>query len=434
MWSFCRGLRRAGLLFAAILLVFAGVGCGRPVDVLQLYHDGLQAAAAGDRARLLECIESLPSDDDATPLRAVLRGHLHCLDNKPRLALLEFSLGNRDARTREESWFQAGRLSYAAKQYAESLALFRQVLVWNADRLEAHQLMAAACYDIGAMEQAIGSLKEVQRLRPDDFRPYHMEASILQDFERFGDAELAWREAGARVPGDSRTSDEVHAGWGDCLVRLRKYEAALDVLSKAGDWPDVLARRAQAKFALRRFEEARADAAAALVRQPRHSDASVVLAQIEEREGLTDAAIARLLEVVQESPMELPPVLRLADLLAAAGRVDESLKYRGRAGEIAELRATFSRLHQSAVRDLTNADLRLQLAETADKLGQPAMAAAWYAAALGMAPGDAGIQERWQSFLSRNPDYAAAAAAPAAGDAGTVGGSAAAGSGRKSDF
>jgi Tfp pilus assembly protein PilF len=170
----------------------------------------------------------------------------------------------------------------------------------------------------------------------------------------------------------------------------------------------VLARKAQASFALRKFDAARTHAAAALAQQPLQPDAAVVMAQIEEREGKTPAAIDRLLQVVEAAPMELPPLLRLADLLAAAGRTEESLTYRGRAGEIAELRAAFSRLHQAAVRDLTDASLRLQLAETADKLRQPQMAAAWYAAALGMAPGDARIQEQWQSFLSRHPEYAAA--------------------------
>ncbi|MGV2335590.1 MAG UNVERIFIED_CONTAM: tetratricopeptide repeat protein [Planctomycetaceae bacterium] len=210
----CRLLCAVPLTVALLSLTVSGCSSS---DSQQLYHDGLKAARAADRQRLLECIQSLPDDDSVAPVRAVLRGHLHCLDNKPRLALLEFSLGNRDERTREESWFQAGKLSYEAKQYAEALALFRQVIQWNADRLEAHQLMAAACYDIGAMEQAIGSLKEVMRLQPDDFRPRHMEASILQDFERFGDAELAWREAAARVPPESTASEEVHAGWGIAL-------------------------------------------------------------------------------------------------------------------------------------------------------------------------------------------------------------------------
>ncbi|MFM8476593.1 MAG: tetratricopeptide repeat protein [Planctomycetaceae bacterium] len=419
---------------AALLLWALCSGCGQRVDSEQLYRDGLQAAASGNRDNLVVCLDSLPDDDSSAPLKSVLRGHLHCLDNKPRLALLEFSLANRDQRTREESWFQAGRLSYEAKQYAEALALLRQVVEWNPDRLEAHQLLAAASYDIGAMEQAIGSLKQVMRLRPDDFRPWHMEASILQDFERFGDAEMSWREAASRVPAGSAASDEVHAGWGDCLVRLRKYDAALQALSRARDWPDVLARRAQAEFALRQFAAARADAVAAIAQKPLHPDATVVLAQIEEREGLTDAAIDRLRQVVKAAPMELPPLLRLADLLAATGRVDESLTFRTRAGEIAELRATFSKLHQAAVRDLTDADLRLQLAETADKLKQPQMAAAWYAAALGMAPRDARIQDQWQSFLSRHPEFAPNPPSSAAAASEVTGNSHAAETKQPSDF
>ncbi len=411
--------RWRGKAIAKMLLILA-FGCTQPVEPMTVYRQGVVAASDGNQTVLTQCLDQLPELPDHEPIRSMLQGHLYRLQNRPQMALREFSRANQDVRTREDSYFEAARLSYELKQFADAIKLLRQVIEWNPDRIEAHRLLAAACYDIGAMDEAINSLEEVIRRTPDDFRPHYMKATILQDFERFGDAETAFREAASRVPGDSRVDDEVRLGWGDCLIRLRKYDEAIKALENAGDWPDVLAKRSQAQFALRRFEEARASAAAALSRQPVHPDASVVMAQLEEREGKTDDAIRRLEEVAKQYPMELPPLLRLADLLAAAGRTEESLKIRSRSGELADLRAQFSKAHQDAVRDLTNASLRLQLAQIADKLGEYQLAAGWYLAAVGMAPNDAAILNQWNSFLHRHPEFSPTTAASATSGGQTV--------------
>lgn len=390
--------------FARLVLMLSLCGCSQPSKPMALYLEGKAAAEDGDEAALNRCLAELPELPENEPVRAMLKGHLYRLQNRPQKAIREFSRANQDIRTREDSYFEASRLSYQSKQFSDVIKLLRQVIKWNPDRIEAHRLLAAAYYDIGAMEQAISSLEEVVRIAPDDFRPHYMKATILQDFERFGDAEEAFKEAVSRVPEDTRVSDEVRLGWGDCLVRLRRYDEALRALENAGEWPDVLARRAQANFALRRFEDARLSATAALREQPLHLDASVVMAQLEERDGSMDEAIRRLREVSEKYPMELPPLLRLADLLASAGRTEESLQIRNRSGEIAELRAQFSKAHQEVVRDLTNVSLRLQLAQLADKLGDHQLAAGWYLAAVGMAPQDASILNQWHSFLKRHPD------------------------------
>lgn len=405
--------RRLNNFFCGLTIILVPVvGCSKDPDPLSVYQRGLSAAAAGDRAALSESVEAIPNRSDMDPMRSILRGHLYRLDNNHSKALLEFSRANRDERTREESYFQGGRLLYESNQYSEALLLLRQVIAWNPDNIEAHRLVAAACYDIGAMEQAIGSLEEVSRRQPDDFRPHYMKATILHDFERFGDAELAFRDASTRALQNSVAKQEVHAGWGDCLIRLRKYEEALNALVDAGDWPDVLASRAQACFSLRRFDEAQAYASAALEKRPDHAQASVVMAQLEERSGKLEEAIARLKIVVSKHSMDLPPILRLADLLAAAGRSEESLQFRNKAGEIAELRSQFSKAHQDAVKDLSNASLRLRLADISEKLGQSELAAKWYLAAIGMAPQDEEIQRQWQSFLERNPEFTPSATAP----------------------
>jgi tetratricopeptide (TPR) repeat protein len=101
--------------------------------------------------------------------------------------------------------------------------------------------------------------------------------------------------------------------------------------------------------------------------------------------------------------MKLTLHQKLGELLASAGHVEESLMSRKRAGEIAELRNQFSIAHQNAATDTANPELRLKLAELAEKLGETELARGWYIAALGISPNDEQAQDRWKKFQALNP-------------------------------
>jgi tetratricopeptide (TPR) repeat protein len=286
--------------------------------------------------------------------------------------------------------------------------LLRQVLEWNPDRTESHRLLASAWYDLGAMEQAIVSLDQVIRLEPNDFRPHYMKATILRDFERFEDASIAFKEAVDRAPAGKPVADEIRSAWGDCLIRLRRYDDALKVLEPAGEWPEVLAWRSQACFSLRRFDDAQRLADQALSKEPLQPEALLVAAMTRERSGDARAAIQMLKDGLKKSPNELRYHHRLADFYGAVGDVEAATLHRNRAGEIAELRSKFSAAHQAMVRDTGTAAKRLELARLAEALGETEMARSWFFAALSLAPEDTEIKTAWQQFQDAHPEPVAA--------------------------
>ena len=220
---------------------------------------------------------------------------------------------------------------------------------WQPDHVDALRLLAASWYDIGAMEKAIQTLREVSRLAPADYRPVYMQASILQDFERWEDASLAFAEAAAKAPAGSPVSTEIHAAWGDCLTQLRRWEQALSVLEKAGDWPAVLALKAQAMYSLRRFDEAARLAELALAKDPTQPDAVLIAAATLERQNHAAEGLQILSNCLQKHPYDLRLHHRTADLLAALERPTEAEHYRRQAGEIAALRTRFSTAQQDAL-------------------------------------------------------------------------------------
>lgn len=391
--------RCLGLVVAFVFLLSTAFWWFTPTNQ-QLFEQGLTAVQSGDWEVVNDCAERLKSKSDFTAHGSLLKGFELQARGRFREALFVFSEANSHPDTREDAYHQAGHVCYQLKQYRDCIGLFSQVLQWNPDRLETHRLLAATYYDIGAMEEAINSLNHVIRLSPQDFRPHYMQATILQDFERFGDSATAFEQAARLVTPNTTVADEILAGWGDCLVRLRRFQEALDAMTAARPWPDILARRAQAHFSLRKFDEARKLAEQALLEAPNHPEAVIVAAQLYEQSSEFERGITLLEEALKQYPMDLRLHNRMADIQGSAGRTEEALIHRNRAGEIAELRAAFSEAHQAAIRDVSNAELRLRLAEIAEKLGETDIAGNWYQAALGMSPGNTQIRQQWQRFQS----------------------------------
>lgn len=368
-----------------------------------IYTRGRQALLRGDWATVERSANSLASRPEWKARTALLNGHLAKSRGNNELALVLFSDANESPETREESYYEAALICYQQKQFSQAILLLRQVLEWNADDVTAWRLLASAWYDIGAMERAIQCLESVIRLAPTDYRPHYMKATILKDFERFEDASLAFQTATSMAPANSTVHDEIRAGWGDCLIRLRRYQESLDVMQPARDWPDILAQRALALFSLRRFDDAARMADQALAAQPLHPEALLVAASSLERAGRTADGLALLREGITANPMELRMYHRMADLLSTAGATDEAATFRTRAGEIAELRAKFSAAHQALVQDTSSVEKRLTLATLAEQLNETEMAEDWYYAAVGMDPNHPEARTALQAFLQKSP-------------------------------
>lgn len=408
-------MRKRRKALSAITLTAAATAGGfywGQADPNAIFLDGRRAVELGQWAAVLETSDELGHFPDYASHEALLRAFE--LKSRDRIAdaLVEFSKAQAHPATREESYFQGGSICYQLRQYIDCIRLFRQVLIWNPEHLEAHQLLAAAYYDIGAMGMAVDSLAHVIRLRPEDFRPHYMQGTIYLEAERFAEAQEALEIAARLAPPDSDVADEIRAEWGKCLIRLRRYEDALHAMEPARPWLDILTHRAQACFSLRQFAEAKQFAQDALSLDPLHSEAAIITAQTLEREGDSESGISLLRKCVTKHPMDLTLHQKLGELLAGTGRVDESLLHRTRAGEIADLRQQFSLAHQNAATDASNPDLRLKLADLAEKLGETELAHGWYLAAIGMSPNDEQIQERWQQFQARNPQAAALSTPP----------------------
>ena len=399
----------------SVILIVAGLAFRESPD--EAFRRGLAAARSENWEEVADCSRILKK-------HVGFATHAHLLDGfnlksrgRLKLALAEFSRANTNPETNEESYHQGGVVCYQLRQYGDCIKLLRQVLKWNPERLEAHQILAAAYYDIGAAGMAIGSLENVIRLNDQDFRPLYLKATILLESERFGDAALAFEKAAALAPEGADAADEICSEWGNCLIRLRRFDDALAAMHSARPWPDIQARRAQACYSLRRFDEALLFAEEALKASPNHLEAAIVAAQLYERSGELDRGIRLLEECEKRYPGNLLLHQRLADLLSVAGRVEDAQFHRSRVADIAELRGLLANAHEEVAIDAGNAMLRLKLAQLAEKLEEVDLARGWYQAAMGLSPDDREIQQQWHQFQTKYPQPIVTTDRPALPDA-----------------
>jgi len=369
----------------------------------ELWKTGRSAVGQNDWKTAAAAADQLQKLPEWKAHAGLLRGYIARGNGQLNQALLLFSTANDNPATRTEAYFQAGSICYQQQQFAQATLLLRQVLEWQPGHLDALRLLAASWYDIGAMEKAIQTLSEVSKLAPEDYRPLYMQASILKDFERFEDSAITFRAAAEIAPPDSPVAREIQAEWGDCLIKLRRWDQALAVLDKAGDQPEVLALKAQTMYSLRRFDEADSLAEQALAKDPAQPNAVLVAAATRERRSQATAGLQLLTDCLKKHPFDLRLHHRMADLLAALNRPAEAEPFRNRAAEIAALRTQLSAAQQALVRDSSTAQKRLEIAAVSEQLGELNTAEQWLRAAVGMAPDHPEPRTALQQFLQRHP-------------------------------
>lgn len=375
----------------------------KPVDLDNEFQAGLQAVQQKDWNTVRSYVEQLRQHDSHQAHAFLLQGYEFRAQRQTKNAFESFSRAKSHPDTREPAFHEAASILYEVAEYSESIRMCQQVLQWNPERTDTLRILAAAYYDIGAMIQAINTLKLVIEQQPEDHRPHYMQASILHDFERFGDAALAYEQAAKRLPTASTVKDEVLAGWGACLVRLRRHADALQVMQPAANWPDVETQRAVALFELRKPDEALVAAESALKQQPLHPEAVTVAARCYELNGDAARGITLLQQAAEKHPFELELHLRLADIMSANEQLEDGLKHRKIAATISDHRRDFSHKQQALVHNDDDAHLRFEIAQLAEKLGKINIARSWLRAAVGMTSATDDIRIHWEQFQNRHP-------------------------------
>lgn len=394
-------MNRAG--WSRLWPVVAALACVGVVAAWGALRPRRAAPTAAPAALLTSGWEAVDRQD-ATAARLAIRG-LRAAGEPVRAALLEARLlvargfaaaaldllsgvdAAGDPATARLALLVRGETAWRMRMYPAAERDLAAVLAADPDAVDAHRLLGAMYYDAGVIPVAIRHLEETARLAPLDHRPSRLLGLIHNDYERYDEAIVHYRESLRRAP-DQADRDDVLTELAACEVKLRRHREALETLDRVAEpGPEAAVLRAECLLAIGEPDRARAIVEGILARAPDDLGALVLAGTIRLEEGDAAGAVTSLERACAAHPSDYVARLRLAQALAGCGRDDEAARERAEAERIRATRRAFADLHQEAWDAPGDADVRRKLAAMARDLGRPDLERVWLEAAAAIEAG-----------------------------------------------
>jgi tetratricopeptide (TPR) repeat protein len=374
-------------LGATFLVMLAAIGAG------WWYHDrperrfirGWEAFERGDAITAFQESRALLSSEAFQPHAHLLAGALLLRSGKPAEALAELSLANGHADTSLKALVLAAEGYYALSRFGEAAQAARGALEREPDSIDARRWLALAYYDLGAGQMAAEQLQVLAQADPADAGPHRMLGLIEKDRTAFVAAIEAYQEALRRQP-DHPQREEILVEMAESMVKIRRFDEALEALSQCPSTSETLVLAAQCHAGLGNDEGERQALEQAM--ELSRDDLAVLLARANylSRHEQHAQAAAILEKAVALYPNDGTAHYQLGQ---AYERLDESQKAARQfelQKKVQALEKEFSELHHSVTIDADNPQLRYRLGDLARKLDKPKLAEMWFKAALALDP------------------------------------------------
>jgi tetratricopeptide (TPR) repeat protein len=363
------------------------------------YLRGREALAAGDRRTALRESQFLIGTNDFEPHGHLLAGLLLVGGGRPADALEELQHAAWDDETAVEALTAAAECYYALGQSQKVIETARTALSRNENAIEARRWLAAAWYDLGAMVNAVSELERISAEDPGDPRSEFLLGLIAKDDEQFASAVEHYRKALLRgITGDTR--ETLLRDLADSLLKLSRFEEALDVLKEAERSPRVLTSESEALQGLRRQEEAYERVREAIELDPAYFPARLQQGSLLLFDQRVAEAATSLEEAVRLSPHSSRAHFQLSQAYQRLGKTEEAAEQVKRMQQCQALEIEFSELHGKASERPADADLRFRIGQLAQKLGKPELARMWFLAVLALQPDHAGARQALNAAVS----------------------------------
>ena len=366
------------------------------------FQAGIVAADNNDLKGVLKAITKLQASTQFESHSHLLKGISHWQKGEIQQALDELGSAVGHADTTVRALTCSGRIFMEGGDHANAVRMLSGALEADPKSLEAHRLLVATYYDIGAMEHVLQHIEKVIELAPDDMRPWRMRGLILKDFERFDEAVPAYFEA-LKLSPPTHVEQEIRHELADSLLQLRKYEDAITQLNQLPTSAEQQALLADAFLAIGEEDDASAAIAKSLELDPVNRRALQTKASVlMERNEVQEAA--NLLErAVKTNPLEVDLRSNLMLAYQRLGQTELANQQQLELKRLRDLQDKFHKLHIQSIQDASDVNCRVELARTSVQLNKLDAAVSWYRAALSMQPNNTAIQSELQRLLDNAP-------------------------------
>ncbi len=354
-------------------------------DPLLRFQIGMDAVRNGDGETVFREAGRLLKTSGFESSGHMLRGTWFLQEHSYDAAADEFGLATENPETRVEACTRCGEALYRMQKFVDAERMLLLALQYDESNSDARRWLASTYYDLGIMSSALEHLKIIGTDNPSDGRPYRLRGLIEKDFKQFGDAVTEYETALKReLPPAERQA--VLLELSDCLVHQLRYDEALKTLTSAPRSAETLSLEAQCYAALGKLDEATNRADEAIRLNPNHVPAILTKAGIALENGQAETVRPILEAAAKTHPNDFDILFQLIKAWRLTGRTAQADAHSAKLAELEKLIDQFAALNTQTFTDLTNADLRFQLAQLAFRLDRPELAGSWLQAALAIDP------------------------------------------------
>ena len=351
----------------------------------QILDAAWQRLEANDIPATWSAVQELRRRGDSSAEADLLSAAILLRSGKPAEALpLLKEPGSRPSTTARAFTLMAECYSRLERP-AEAVQAAQEALRQDPSSLAADRWLAAAAYDLGAIDLAAESLRRLSRGTPADARPDRLLALIQKDSGHPEEALVHYRESLAREP-QPADRELVWQEFAECLLDTQQPQAALDTLVPAGAGAGVELLRARAHAGL--GDTQNEAAALARARAVGEGDLGVLLASAKFalRETMLDEALWWAQAAVARHSRDSNAHYVLGQALERAGESEAAREQFALFQQWRDREERFATLHAEASREIDSTAIRMELGELAELLHKPDLAKTWYRAALSLNP------------------------------------------------
>lgn len=386
------------LLCVAMLLGLALFRRGRPPSPEQFFHAGVTAFASGDVDSVQTAAEALQGLAGYEPHAHVLEGMFLLRRDRLLEAIEQFGHGKDHPDTQVLAYALSGEALYKARLFRDAERILHTAVQLDPAQTEARRWLAALYFDLGAMNHALRHLEVVSREAPSDPRPPKMRATIFKDFEKHAEAVAEYRESLRRDP-QQPDKHVILLGIAECLVKLQRSAEAMEALADCPESAAALALQARCHYAQGDRAAARKLVDQALRLAPGHLEARQLRATLALDGGDLAAALADLRQAVEDHPNDYRLRYRLAQVYQRLGQEPLAREQSEASKRLRELWTQFSKLHDQAMEQPTDVEVRYQLGLVATRLDKPDVASDWFSVVLALDPQHAGARRALRELV-----------------------------------